>query len=218
METSEFSAAPSGGAGSVAGIPLDELTPRVRALIVQQIDENELLAAALADARTRIDELERLVDSDTLTPLPNRRRFLRELDRVVEHARRYGTPAFVMFVDLDGLKAINDAHGHFTGDAALIHVAEILAAMLRTTDVVARIGGDEFGLLLEHLDETAARDKAAKLATAIATSPLDLGGSPIALSVAIGLSEVRQGDGTDAVLARADAAMYAVKTQARSER
>jgi diguanylate cyclase (GGDEF)-like protein len=217
VRTDGFSAARS-GLGTIAGIPLDELTPRVRALIAQQIDENELLAAALADMRAHVDELERLVDSDTLTPLPNRRRFLRELDRVVQHSKRYGTPAFVMFVDLDGLKTINDTYGHFTGDAALIHVAEILAPMLRTTDVIARIGGDEFGLLLEYLDEPAARDKAAKLAAAVASSPLDVGGPAIPLSVSIGLAEINAGDSPDAVLARADAAMYSVKNQARSAR
>lgn len=216
METEAF--VPDESGGSIAGIPLDELTPRVRALIVQQIDENELLAAALADMRARVDELERLVDSDTLTPLPNRRRFLRELDRVVQHSKRYRTPAFVMFVDLDGLKAINDTHGHFTGDAALIHVADLLAANLRTTDVVARIGGDEFGLLLEHLDEAAAREKAARLAAAVAAAPLDSGGRPIVLSVSIGLTEVKADDSCEAVLARADAAMYIAKGQARSER
>lgn len=216
METDKFF--PGDAGGSIAGIPLEELTPRVRALIVQQMDENELLAAALSEMRARVDELERLVDSDTLTPLPNRRRFLRELDRVVQHGKRYKTPAFVMFVDLDGLKAINDANGHFSGDAALIHVAEILAANLRTTDVVARIGGDEFGLLLEHLDEAAARDKAARLTAAVAASPLDIGGTEIALSLSIGFTEVRPDDSCETVLARADAAMYAIKGQARSDR
>ena len=218
METSDLPAAPRGGARTVAGIPLNELTPHVRVLLVQQIEENALLAAALADTRARVEELERLVDSDTLTPLPNRRRFLRELDRVVQHSRRYGTPAFVLFVDMDGLKSINDIHGHFSGDAALIHVSKILATMVRATDVVARIGGDEFGLLLEHLDEPAALEKAGKLAAAVAGSPLMLNGSPTTLSVSIGLTGVQAGDSTDAVLARADAAMYAVKAQTRSAR
>ena len=197
--------------GSVAGIPLAELTPRVRALIAQQIDEHELLAAALADMRARVDELERLVDSDTLTPLPNRRRFLRELDRVVKHSRRYGNSAFVMFVDLDGLKAINDAHGHLAGDAALIHVAQILATMVRTTDLVARIGGDEFGLLLEYLDEAQAQEKAARLMEAVESQPLDIGAHQLALGVSIGIAEIRRGDSAEDVLGRADAAMYAVK-------
>lgn len=218
VKTDDGAAGEADREGRVAGIPLAELTPRVRALIVQQIDENELLAAALADMRARVDELERLVDSDTLTPLPNRRRFLRELDRVVQHGRRYKTPAFVMFVDLDGLKAINDAHGHLAGDAALIHVAEILATMLRTTDVVARIGGDEFGLLLEHLDEAAAHEKAARIVESIANSPLEIGGRQVPLSVSIGVAEIRPEDGSDAVLARADAAMYAAKPQGRSDR
>jgi diguanylate cyclase (GGDEF)-like protein len=197
--------------GTIAGIPLAELTPRVRALIVQQIDEHELLAAALADMRARVDELERLVDSDTLTPLPNRRRFLRELDRVLKHAQRYRNSAFVMFVDLDGLKAINDSHGHLAGDAALIHVAQILAGMVRTTDLVARIGGDEFGLLLEYLDADQARDKAAGLAEAVRAQPLDIGAHQLQLGVSIGIAEIRPGDSAEDVLGRADAAMYAIK-------
>lgn len=204
--------------GSIAGVPIEELTPRVRSALVQQIDEIELLSAALADMRARVDELERLVDSDTLTPLPNRRRFLRELGRVVQQRRRYDSAAFVLFVDLNGLKEINDAHGHLAGDAALIHVAEILSRMVRTTDIVARIGGDEFGLLLEHLDEAAAVEKAARLASAIAAEPLQVGPRALGLSVAIGIAEVRREDDMHAVLARADAAMYAQKDQARSER
>jgi diguanylate cyclase (GGDEF)-like protein len=203
---------------SIAGIPIGELTPRVRAALVQQIDEIELLSAALGDMRARVDELERLVDSDTLTPLPNRRRFLRELGRVVQQRRRYSSTAFVMFVDVNGLKAINDAHGHLAGDAALIHVAEILSRSVRTTDIVARIGGDEFGLLLEHLDEAAAVEKAARLASAVEAEPLPLGSQALTLSVAIGYAEVGRADEVHAVLARADAAMYARKDQARSDR
>ena len=81
-------------------------------------DENALLRASLAETRERLAELEQLADSDTLTPLPNRRRFLRELERVVSHAGRHGTPAALLYIDLDNLKAINDAHGRFVGDAA----------------------------------------------------------------------------------------------------
>ena len=90
-------------------------------------DENALLRASLSKMRERLTELEMLADTDTLTPLPNRRRFLRELERVVGQANRHGTPAAVLYVDLDSLKAINDAHGHFAGDAALIHVGRLLA-------------------------------------------------------------------------------------------
>jgi PleD family two-component response regulator len=88
--------------------------------------ENEQLRRQLAAIQPRIDELERLADMDTLTPLPNRRCFVREVNRVVARTERYGDPAAIMFVDVDGLKAINDRHGHGAGDAALNHVAALL--------------------------------------------------------------------------------------------
>ena len=199
-------------------IPQDELTPRVRALLIEQIDENRLLAAALTKMRDRIEELERLVDMDTLTPLPNRRRFVREVERVVQHGRRYGTPASVMFVDVDGLKAINDTYGHPAGDAALIHVADILQRLVRTTDVVAPIGGDEFGLLLEHIDAAGAQEKADRLIEAVAEQLLMLGDLPIALAISIGLAELVPEDEPETLIARADKAMYRRRAARRSQR
>lgn len=182
-------------------------------MLVEQAETVEALEAELGTARTRIAELERLVDTDTLTPLANRRRFVRELERVVQMGRRYGTRASVMFVDMDGLKAINDSCGHRAGDAALIHVAQILSRSLRSTDVVARLGGDEFGLLLEHLDETQANAKARKLAEAVAAEPFMFGGQRLPLGISIGVTTIRTGDDAELVLARADTAMYGLKTR-----
>ena len=189
-----------------------------RAAMAQLLAENEGLRAALDCMRARVEELERLADSDTLTPLPNRRFFVREVDRVLRHVARYGTPAAVMFVDVNALKAINDAYGHQAGDAALIHVAAILKRELRATDVVARIGGDEFGLLLDHLDEDQAVAKAASLVAVLAGEPLDLGARRLAVGLSIGLTMIRKGDNVDAILARADADMYAAKDAQRSLR
>lgn len=186
--------------------------------MAQLLAENEGLRAALDEMRERLAELERLADSDTLTPLPNRRVFVREVDRVMRHVARYSTPAAVMFVDLNALKAINDAHGHQAGDAALIHVAAILTRELRATDVVARIGGDEFGLLLDHLDEDQAVAKAASLVAVLADEPLDLGARRITVGLSIGLTMIRKDDSVDAILARADADMYAAKAAQRSLR
>ena len=169
--------------------------------------------------RERIEELERLVDSDTLTPLPNRRRFVREVERVVQHGRRYGAlSSWVMFVDLDGLKQINDSFGHLSGDAVVVHVANILQTMVRTTDVVARIGGDEFGLLLEHIDAEAVRDKAQRLIEAVLEQPVILGGKRVRLSISIGLAELNADDDAETLIARADSAMYARRAQVRSAR
>ena len=176
-------------------------------------DENALLRASLAEMRERLHELERLADTDTLTPLPNRRRFLRELDRVVSQSNRHGTPGAVLYIDLNGLKVVNDRHGHVAGDAALIHVARLLQALIRTTDIVARIGGDEFGVILDHLDHNSAIETAERLARCIAESPLDLGGIAVPLQAAIGVATILPGDSPDDVMQRADRNMYRAKSE-----
>lgn len=168
-------------------------------------EENRALRAEAAALHARIAELETLADSDALTPLPNRRYFVRQLSRLVGQVARYGQGAAVLFIDVDGLKSINDRHGHRAGDHALIHIAGILIGHVRITDVVARIGGDEFGVLLDRVDERAARDKAAALREAIAAAPLD-GRLPI--SVSIGIATLQPGDDDETALARADQDMY----------
>lgn len=172
--------------------------------------ENMALRRELRALQLQIGELERLADSDTLTPLLNRRAFLREVERGIARVARHGTPVAVMIADLDGLKTINDGAGHQAGDAALMHVGYSLKAQVRATDIVARIGGDEFGLVLEDLDAEAAEAKAHSLAASIAAEPLD--GTPV--SISIGYTLVGAGDCIDSIIARADAAMY-VRKRAR---
>lgn len=169
------------------------------------------LQREIARLQARIAELERLADTDTLTPLANRRAFAREVERVVAQTARHATPAAVLFLDVDDLKGLNDRWGHQRGDAALVHVARLLRREVRASDIVARVGGDEFGLVLDRLDEGAARLKARALADAVAANPLRHDGATVALGLSVGLTMVRQGDTADAVLARADAAMYASK-------
>ena len=176
-------------------------------------DENALLRASLMQMRGRVEELEQLADSDTLVPLPNRRRFLRELERVVGQVSRHGTPAAVLYIDLDSLKAINDKHGHFAGDAALIHIARMLAGLVRSTDVAARIGGDEFGLILDHLDHNSAIETSERLTRYIADNKLDLGGTEVRLEVSIGITTILPGDTVDEVMQRADRNMYVAKNE-----
>jgi diguanylate cyclase (GGDEF)-like protein len=172
------------------------------------------LHAEIRALRLQIAELERLADSDTLTPLLNRRAFLREVERSIARVARHGTPISVMIADLDGLKSINDGAGHQAGDAALMHVGYALKAQVRATDIVARIGGDEFGLVLEDFDATAADAKALSLAAAIAEESVD----GRAVTVAIGYTLIEASDTFDSIIARADAAMYVRKRTQRSER
>ena len=171
--------------------------------------ENEELRAALEQMKARLDELERLADTDTLTPLPNRRAFLRRLHTLILQVARHETPAAVLFIDLDGLKRINDEYGHHVGDIVLREVAARLTASLRATDMVARIGGDEFGLILDHLGEADAEAKACALNHLIADTPIDLGCTTVTVSVSVGMAVVRGDDTAETLLERADAAMYA---------
>lgn len=167
-------------------------------------EENALLRASLAEARTRIGELEEDSDRDPLTQLPNRRRFLGELARVVGRASRHGATGALLFIDLKGLARINDAHGRIAGDAALVHVARLLSGLIRTTDVVARVGGDEFGLVLDHLDHNSAIDTADRLARCIAAHPVDLGSARVAVEASIGTAAILPGDSASEVMQRAD--------------
>ena len=100
----------------------------------------------------------------------------------------------MLFVDVDGLKMINDTFGHKAGDEALIQVADLLVGGVRRSDVVARIGGDEFGILLEHADEANAHETAARLIDLIADCEFMHDGDALPLSVAIGVAMIDAGD------------------------
>jgi diguanylate cyclase (GGDEF)-like protein len=177
--------------------------------------ENATLRAALAALQARVDELALLADTDTLVPLPNRRAFMRELGRVIHGVTRYGHQAAVLFIDLNGLKPVNDNEGHEAGDAMLCHVATLLREHVRAGDMVARIGGDEFGVILDQASEEAARDKADMLMRKIAASKLDLGRTVLPVRISCGLAMVERGDTVLTVLDRADAEMYASRGRPR---
>ncbi|MBA3730342.1 MAG: GGDEF domain-containing protein [Sphingomonas sp.] len=177
------------------------------------LDEIVLLNGRIARLEEQVDHLDRLAHRDALLPLANRRGMTRELEAMIAKHERHGTPAAVLFVDLDGLKLLNDSFGHQGGDAALMHVAEQLLTGVRTEDCVARVGGDEFCILLDRADEARAIETAARLANMVADDDLLIDGQPVPLSVAIGLTVVERGDTPAAVLSRADQAMYRLKPQ-----
>ena len=120
----------------------------------------------------------------------------------------------MLFVDLDGLKIINDTFGHRAGDEALIQVAALLAKGVRHSDVVARIGGDEFGILLEASDENDAHETATRLVDQICGCEFIHDGDPMPLSVAIGVGMIDSLDTAETVMDRADEAMYRRKAAA----
>jgi diguanylate cyclase (GGDEF)-like protein len=179
-------------------------------------DENIKLRHEVVTLNAYLGEVESVADSDSLTPLPNRRRFLRELQRVIHYVARYESGAALLYVDVDDLEGINDNYGHHAGDAALIHVATKLRDALRSTDIVARIGGDEFGLLIDPIDEKDVPAKIESLRAAICATILVVEGVPVRGGVSVGYTMIRGDDDAASVLARADASMYVTKRAQRS--
>ncbi|HEX5238177.1 MAG TPA: diguanylate cyclase [Sphingomicrobium sp.] len=178
------------------------------------ITEISELRGKVAHLQERVEQLDQLAHQDTLIDLPNRRGFTRALERLIDRVRRYDEQAAMLFVDLDGLKLINDTFGHAAGDEALIQVARLLSSGVRKSDLVARLGGDEFGILLGHSDEATAQETAARLVDLIAGSDFTHGGDPLPLSVAIGVGMIASEDTPEAVMARADEEMYRRKAAA----
>jgi diguanylate cyclase (GGDEF)-like protein len=178
------------------------------------IEEISALRGKVARLQERVEQLDQLAHQDSMINLPNRRGFMRELERLIARVDRYGLNAAMLFVDVDGLKIINDTFGHRAGDEALIEVANLLAKGVRHSDVVARIGGDEFGILLECADEDAAQETAARLIDQICSCEFLHDGEALPLSVAIGVGMIDALDTPEAIMARADEAMYRRKAAA----
>jgi diguanylate cyclase (GGDEF)-like protein len=166
----------------------------------------------VTESRHRAERLSHLANHDELTGLVNRAAFHELADKTLRRARRIPTKAALLFVDLDGLKTINDTLGHEEGDELLRAVAGRLEGVAREADTVARLGGDEFAVLLENVqDELQAAAAARRMIDAIA-EPLALGGKPRVVTASIGIAIQSGTDETGAQLLRAaDAAMYRAK-------
>ncbi len=163
-------------------------------------------------------ELLRLATTDYLTGLANRRHFLEKVDMELERFKRYGRPAALLMMDMDHFKQVNDTYGHAIGDRALQHFAAIAQGILRRTDLLGRIGGEEFAALLPDADLAGAEHLAERLRAALATTPVPLEvGGILSLSISIGVTPFLAKDGkTSDILGRADRAMYRAKDQGRN--
>lgn len=173
------------------------------------------LKAELAAAHARIDELQAWADTDFLLNIYNRRGFERELDRSVAYIRRYKATGALIVLDVDRLKPINDTFGHAAGDVVLKGVVAVLMRHVRSSDVVGRLGGDEFGLLLWNLTEADALAKAAALEDAIDGLTFVFKGSPVVAGASAGIALIGAADDAAQVMETADRAMYARKAARR---
>ena len=171
----------------------------------------EQLQAEIARLKAELEAAQALAERDVLTPVLNRRGFVRELGRAMAFCRRHGTPAVLLYLHLNGFKAINDRLGHAAGDDALVRTAEILTANLRESDAVGRLGGDEFALLLLGADASTGRDKADSLIERLAADGFAWGGETVPLAGAFGVRAFTDQDDPETWLAEADAAMWTSK-------
>lgn len=162
------------------------------------------------------DRLRYEATHDALTGLVNRAEFERRLVRVLANARLDQSQHALGYIDLDGFKAVNDTFGHSAGDALLRELGRALGAQVRHRDTLGRVGGDEFGLLLEHCPPKRARRRIAALMRAVSTLTFQWDGQPVRIAASAGLVEVNANSGTAEHLLRdADAACYSAKRHRR---
>jgi diguanylate cyclase (GGDEF)-like protein len=173
------------------------------------------LKGELAKAMQRIEDLKATAERDFLLDIFNRRGFARELERTIAYIKRYQATGALILLDVDRLKPINDAFGHAAGDQVLKAVAGTLIGRVRSSDVVGRLGGDEFGVLLWNLDEGDAHSKAIELERAIDALSFSFGDILVQAGASAGVAILDLSTDARSALEAADRAMYVRKTQRR---
>lgn len=205
-------------AASIMGIAETELTPKVRSALFELMAEVDRLRQELSVFKERVALLEHEADHDPLLSVANRRAFVRHLARMMSYAERYGAHGCILYFDLDGLKRLNDTEGHAAGDAALQHVARLFLGSIRESDILGRLGGDEFGILLAQTALAEGNEKAASLAKQIESSPFEWKGKALPLSVSYGVHLFEGSEDIDTAIAAADKAMYTQKHARKAEK
>ena len=203
-------------AARLFGLPPQDLTPPVLAALAAMTGEINDLRENVSALKAALSEAESMADHDPLVPLYNRRAFMRELSRLLAFSRRYGLDASVIFFDLDGFKDVNDQFGHAVGDQLLCAVADALVSNTRESDLVGRIGGDEFAAVLTGLSQTAAKLKAQQLVDRINEIELPVNNLQIGITASFGLTPFKSEHSAEHHVSLADEAMYADKLRRKA--
>jgi diguanylate cyclase (GGDEF)-like protein len=163
------------------------------------------------------DAVDRLARTDELTGLDNRRALLAGAEREAARAKRQSDALALLIIDLDDFKRVNDTHGHCVGDLVLVAIADVLCRSARTgVDIVGRLGGEEFAVLLPHCDEAAALQTAERIRAAIEAERVATPAGEIAVTASIGCAAITAGEGVAAAFQEADEALYAAKRGGRN--
>jgi len=176
------------------------------------------LAIESAERHARADELYQQSREDGLTGLPNRRDFSERMAEECRRAHRFDEALCIAMVDIDHFKRVNDTHGHAAGDQVLIEVARRLRCAVRSGDVVARLGGEEFSVLMPHATSNDAAILCDRLREAVAESPIVINAKSLTadVTISVGFTLYAPPDSADAALSRADARLYAAKSAGRN--
>jgi len=206
----------------ILGIDLDACSSHERAALEALSEEVIFLREEVTRLRDALSDAELLADNDALCPVFNRRAFEREVRREIAVAGRFRTPLSLIFIDLDHFKKVNDVFGHAAGDNVLLRVSDILIRHTRETDIVGRLGGDEFGIVLAHASHAATQAKAIELTQLIDQIVVCNGDAeevpPVHIGASCGVAEWRDGQGADTLIARGDQDMFAQKARRKSSR
>jgi len=183
--------------------------------IATDITDRKNMELALKKAN---DKAQRAALQDDLTQLNNRRAFFQFGNQLLKQADRRGAPLVVVMFDLDHFKQINDTYGHEAGDEALRHIGALMTARVRQSDIAARIGGEEFAILLADTDTEAAMEFCQRLMTSIREGALEYQGQSVALTGSFGIASAQEAsESLESLLSRADRAMYQAKALGRDQ-
>lgn len=187
-------------------VEFSEADPKLLSLVRFLVAENSAIRQSIDTLREELHAAHALADRDPLCPVFNRRAFMRELEREIARTERHGRSLSLLFIDLDKFKSVNDQYGHEAGDQTLVAMARTLLKTVRKTDIVSRIGGDEFAILLIETNLENAHKCSKALSSRIAVA--DIG-----VSASIGVASWETGMTADQFMAHADQAMFVQKAQ-----
>lgn len=194
-------------------VVIDKATYELHISFVQEVNQIRIYAMNITERKKAEEEIHFFATTDSLTGITNRREFATILMREVDRSKRYGTPMALGMYDLDYFKRVNDTFGHDVGDYVLQAVTRLVKENIRTADIMARWGGEEFMVLMPHSDIQAAKIVAEKLRLAISHHHFDKVNE---LTVSVGVAVFESKDDMDSLLKRVDDALYLAKKQGRN--